>query len=243
MKLFTDLHFRVPLNDMLQTEKMLQQAAELGYRVVGIPVPVNVTKQLVNNLKQMCSNANIDFVSRINLSPRNSNSLLKDLRKYRRKFEIIAVRCNTKDVARQAAKDRRVDLIQFSATNMRQRFFDNQEAELAANALSCLEIELAPILQLASLSRIYLLSRLRKEIATAKRAKVPIILTSGATTEHLMRGPYDNAAIATLFDFPTEFALKALSSVPRSIVERNRNKLSPTFVAPGIQVVGRKNCD
>ena len=243
MKQFTDLHFRVPFNDMFQAEKMLQQASELGYSVVGIPVPVNVTKQLVDNLRQICNKTNMDFVSRINICPKNSNALLKDLRKYRRKFEIIAVRCNTKDVARQAAKDRRVDLLQFSSTNMRQRFFDNQEAELAANSLSCLEIELAPILQLSSLSRVYLLSRLRKEIATAKRAKVPIILTSGATTEHLLRGPYDNAAIATLFDFQTEFALKALSSVPLNIVERNRNKLSPAFIAPGIQVVGRKNCD
>jgi len=243
MKCFADLQLRVPLNDLDQTKKMLQTASDLGYQVVGIPVPLNVTRQQINKLKNICTSANLDFVSRVNLFPRNSNSLLKDLRKYRRKFEIISVRCNTKDVARQAAKDRRVDLLQFSVTNMRQRFFDDQEAELAANAVSSLEIELAPILQLMPWSRIYLLSRLRKEIVTSKRGKVPIILSSGATTEHLMRGPYDNAALSILFDFSVESALKALSSNPLNIVERNRNKLSPTFVAPGIQVVGRKSCD
>jgi len=243
MKCFADLQLRVPLNDFDQTEKMLQTATDLGYQMVGIPVPLNVTCQQISKLKNLCNSVNVDFVSRVNLFPRNSNSLLKDLRKYRRKFEIISVRCNTKDVARQAAKDRRVDLLQFSVTNMRQRFFDNQEAELAANAISSLEIELTPILQLMPWSRIYLLSRLRREITAAKRAKVPIILSSGATTKHLMRGPYDNAALSTLFDFSVESALKALSSNPLNVVERNRNKLSPTFVAPGIQVVGRKNFD
>jgi len=243
MKFFADLQLLVPLQDALQTEKMVQNASTLGYQKVGIPVPVNVTSQQINKLKNTCREANVDFVSRINLCPRNSNSLLKDLRKYRKKFEIISVRCNTKDVVRQAAKDRRVDLLQFSTTNMRQRFFDNQEAELAASALAALEIELAPILQLMPSSRIYLLSRLRKEVLIAKRAKVPIVLSSGATTELLMRGPYDNAATTTLFDVPMESALKALSSDPLTIVERNRNKLSPNYVAPGIQIVERKNCD
>ncbi|MCW8802490.1 MAG: hypothetical protein OQK81_03955 [Candidatus Bathyarchaeota archaeon] len=243
MKCFADLQLRVPLNDSVKTEKMVQKAAELGYNIAGIPVPVNVTAQQISKLQQICSSANLDFVSRINLCPSNSNSLLKDLRKYRRKFELISVRCNTKEVARQAAKDRRVDLLQFSVTNMRQRFFDNQEAELASSALSCLEIELAPILQLMSSSRIYLLSRLRKEILAAKHTKVPIILSSGATTELLMRGPHDSAAVTTLFDMPVESALKALSSEPLAIISRNRNKLSPTYVAPGIQVVERKNCD
>ena len=243
MKPFADLHLRVPLNDSLQTEKMVQTASRLGYKRVGIPVPPNVTNQLINKLKQTCKETKVDFVSRLNLSPRNSNELLHDLRRYRKKFEIISVRCHTKDVARQAAKDRRVDILQFSVTNMRQRFFDEQEAELAAQALSALEIELAPMLQLTTFSKVHLLSRLRKETKTAEREKVPVILSSGATSEQLMRGPYEYAAFTTLFDLPLSSALKAISENPLFILKRNRAKLSPEYVAPGIRVVGRKTCD
>jgi RNase P/RNase MRP subunit p30 len=96
------------------------------------------------------------------------------------------------------------------------------------------------MLQLTSYSRIRLLSRLRKETAAAQKAKVPITLSSGATTELLMRGPYDYAALTSLFDMPVDFALKALSETPLETVERNRTKLSPDYVAPGIHVVGRK---
>lgn len=240
MRRFADLHLRVPLKDLPQAERVIKKASKLSYSLVGIPFPSTATPEQISQLKQVCNDAKLDFVSRTNLSPRNSGELLNDLRRYRRKYEIVAVRCNTKEVARQAAKDRRVDLLQFSVTNFRQRFFDEQEAELASQALSSLEIELAPLLQLTSFSRIRLLSRLRKEVATAERADVPITLSSGATTEQLMRGPHDYAALTTIFDLSLPSALKALSETPSATVERNREKLSPDYVAPGIRVIGRK---
>ena len=243
MKQFADLHLRVPLKDAEKTEKMIQKAKELGYSTVGISLPFNVKKEQINYLKQVCEDAQVDFVSRVDLSPRNSNELLSELRKCRRKFEIVAVRCDSKDVARQAAKDRRVDLLQFSVTNNRKRFFDEQEAELASQALAALEIEMAPLLQLTSFSRIRLLSSLKKEVATAERTDVPVLISSGATKEQLMRGHHDYAALATIFDMPLSSALKALSEMPREIVERNRNKLSTSYVAPGIRVLGRRSVD
>ena len=243
MKRFADLHLRVPLEDQHKAETMIQKASKLGYSLVGIPLPPHATKEQVSKLRYICSNAKLDFATRVNFSPRNSNELLQSLRRYRRKFEIVAVRCHTKDVARQAVKDRRVDLIQFSATNIRKRFFDEAEAELASQALSSLEIELAPMLQLTSFSRVRLLSRLRREAATAERFKVPITLSSGATNEQFIRSPRDYAALTTLFDLSMSSALRALSETAWVTVERNRRKLSPDYVAPGIRVVGRKQGD
>lgn len=243
MKRFADLHLQIPLKDIDKTEKMVHEASALGYKLLGIPFPPNVEQEQIKKFEKILGEVKIDLVTRINLSPRNSSELLHKLRLYRRKFEIIAVRCNTKEVARQAAKDRRVDLLQFSVTNLRQRFFDKQEAELASQSLSAFEIELVPILQLTSFSRIRLLYRLRRETEIAQKTKVPIILSSAATNETLMRGPYDFASLTTLFDLSLPHALKGLSEAPLTVVERNRLKLTPNFVAPGIRVVGRKTCD
>lgn len=240
MKRFADLHLRVPLKDPPKAETMIQKASELGYNLVGIPLPTNTTREQISQLRHICSDAKVDLATRVNFSPRTPNELLHSLRRFRRKFEIVAVRCHTKDVARQAAKDRRVDLLQFSVTNLRKRFFDKAEAELASQALSSLEIELAPILQLTSFSRVRLLSSLRREAATAERAKVPITLSSGAADELFMRRPRDYAALTTLFDLPMSSALRALSENPWVTVERNRKKLSADYVAPGVHVVGRK---
>jgi RNase P/RNase MRP subunit p30 len=238
---YVDLNLRPPIEDIDQTKAMLKKASQLGYSHIAIPLSPNVTNQLIGQLKQICNEVKADFVTRVNFSPRNSKELLHDLQRFRRKFEIVAVRCNTKDVARQAAKDRRVDLLHFSVANLRQRFFDQSEAELASQALSSLEIELAPILQLETLSRVRLLSFLRKEIAIAQRAKVPITLSSGATVSSLMRSPRDYAALTVMLDLPLPSALKALSQNPLEMVERNRKKLNTSYVAPGIHFVGRKS--
>ncbi len=241
MRRFVDLHLRAPIKDHGQVERMVRKSFELGYRQVGILLPTNITTDQINQLQHICSSAGVDFTTRTNLSPKTPRELLHDLRRFRRKFEVIAVRCASKGVARQAAKDRRVDLLHFPATNPRRRFFDDAEAELASKALSSLEIEMASLLSLTGSSRIRLLSRLRKEVTVAERFKVPVIVSSGATNQYFLRGPHDYAALTTLFDMSMPSALRALSENPFAIVERNREKLRPGYVAPGIRVVGRKS--
>ncbi|NIR86896.1 hypothetical protein GWO13_04690, partial [Candidatus Bathyarchaeota archaeon] len=133
-----------------------------------------------------------------------------------------------------------VDLLSFPAIGSRRRFFDHAEAELASQALSSLEADVAPLLSLEGFSRIRLLSSLRKEVVIAKKFGVPVVISSGATDIHLIRGPYDCAALASLFDMAVPLALRALSEAPLTIVEQNRGKLSSDFVAPGIRLVRRK---
>ena len=241
MRRFVDLHLRAPIKDLGQVERMVRKSSELGYRLVGLILPPNIMRDQINKLQHICNDAKIDLVTRVNFSPKTPGELLHDLRRFRRKFEIISVTCTSKGVARQAAKDRRVDLLHFPATDLRRRFFDDAEAELASKALSSLEIEMASLLSLTGFSRIHLLSRLRRELAIAERFKVPVTISSGATNEYLMRGPYDYVALATLFDMLMSSALRALSENPLAIVERNKEKLSLGYVAPGIRVVGRKS--
>jgi RNase P/RNase MRP subunit p30 len=59
----------------------------------------------------------------------------------------------------------------------------------------------------------------------------------------LMRKPKELAALAFLFNLDETSAIKAVSENPLSIVKRNREKLSPEFVAPGVRIVRRgKDC-
>jgi RNase P/RNase MRP subunit p30 len=241
MRKFADLHLRAPIKDLDQVERMVRRSSELGYHLVGLLLPPNIMRSQIKQLRHICNDANIDCVARVNFSPKTPRELLHDLRRFRRKFDVVSVTCTSKGVARQAAKDRRVDLLHFSAANLRKRFFDRAEAELASKALSYLEIEMAPLLLLTGFSRIRLLSRLRREVAIAEKFKVPVTISSGATNEYLIRRPHDYAALATLFDMPISSALRAISENPVAMVERNREKLSPDYVAPGIRVVGRKS--
>jgi RNase P/RNase MRP subunit p30 len=228
---------------MEKVSRMINKASRFEYRLIAITFPLNAKREEIERIRDISREYKIDLTSRIDLKPRSPKELIQHLRKLRRKFEIIAVICESKTVARQAAKDHRVDLLNFPSLNTYRRFFDAAEAELASKALASLEIDIKPLLTLEGPARVRLLSSLRREAAIAQKFHVPIVMSSGASDEFLMRKPRDMAALASLFDLDEVSAINAVSKNPMQIVKRNRENLSPKFVAPGIKVISRgKDC-
>jgi len=240
---YADLHLCSDLRNDEQAAGMIRKASKLGYCLIAISFPQNFPEEKIQQLRNVCKENKIDFASRVDLKPETSKELIKSLRRLRRRFEIIAVMCESKHVARQAAKDRRVDLLSFPSYNPRKRFFDKAEAELASNALASLEISIKPLLTLEGRARIRLLSSLRREVTIAQKFQIPIVISSGASNELLMRKPREMAALTSLFDLDKSSAIEAISKNPMAIIKRNREKLSPKFVAPGIRMIRRgKDC-
>jgi len=242
-KTFADLHLRLNVKNPATTLRVITKAAALGYGLITVPFPSETRGNEAAKLKAVCNEAKIDFASRIDLRPRTQNELIHQLRRLRRKFEVICVACENKQVARQAAKDRRVDLLNFPLLDFRRRFFDRAEAGLAGNSLAALEIDVKPLLVLEGPARIRFLSSLRREAAIAKDFHVPIVVSSGISEERLLRKPREMAALTFLFGLDEASALKTVSQNPVAIVKRNREKLSAKFVAPGIRVIKEgKDC-
>ena len=236
-RLFADLHLRLNLKSSANASRIINKAAKLGYRLVAVPLSPETRENETVTLRSMCSEAKIDFASRVDIKPKTHSDLMRQLRRLRRKFEVICVICENKEVARQAAKDRRVDLLNFPSLDFRRRFFDRAEAELASNSIAALEVDIKPLLVLEGPARVRLLSSLRRETAIAKEFHVPIVVSSGATMEMLLRKPREQAALASLFDMGEASALETVSQNPMLIVKRNKQKLSSKFVAPGIRVI------
>ncbi len=242
-RLYSDLHLRPNIRDFKQTVNMINKAAKLGYRLTAITFPSNCDERERQQIKEAGSEAGLDVAIRVDLWSNTPNELVRDLRRHRRKFEVVCAVCQSKDVARQAAKDRRVDLLNFPSFDFRRRFFDLAEAELASNSLASLEIDMEPLLTSEGAGRIRFLSSLRREALIAADFHVPIVVSSGASNELLMRRPMELAIMGSLFDLKKDLALDAVSENPAAIVKRNREKLSSSFVAPGIRVVRRgKDC-
>jgi ribonuclease P/MRP protein subunit RPP1 len=241
MRKYVDLHLKPSIEDFELTKNMIHKSAELGFKMVGLTYPPNINAEEIKQTRKICHEAGIELVTRVDLKPKNRRELIDNLRRLRRKFEIVSVLCASKVVARQAAKDRRVDLLSFPTEHPR-IFFDHAEAELASSALACLEIDIQPILLSKGFPRIRLLNILRKETTTAIDMNVPIVLSSGATSPWSLRRPQDLASLGFLFGLDLPYALDALSETPLRIVERNRQKLSPDYVAPGVRVVKRGDC-
>ena len=236
-RVFGDLHLRLDVKDRAEMVRVMRRLAALGYGLVGVPLAAETRGEEVERLREVCGGVGLDFVSRVDLRPRNSGELVRLLRRVRRRFEVVCVLCESKMVARQAARDRRVDLLSFPLLDSRRRFFDGAEAELATGGLSALEVDVKPLLVLEGAARVRLLSWLRREVSVARRFGVPVVVSSGVSAELLLRKPREMAALGFLFGLDKVSGLDAVSRNVGAIVERNREKLSTEFVAPGIRVV------
>jgi RNase P/RNase MRP subunit p30 len=221
---------------------MVLKAAKLGYRLVAVTFPVDVLEAEIRSIKSVCEDAGIDCATRVDLTSRTPDQLKNTLRRVRRRYEVVSVLCYDKNVARQAAKDRRVDLLNFPSLDYRRRFFDIAEAELASTSLAMLEIDIVTLLVHQGAARIRLLSMLRREVTIARAFHIPIVISSGASEEILLREPSANIALASLFDLSEKEAVDAVSVNPLEMWKRNEAKLGSDFVAPGIRIVRKRDC-
>jgi ribonuclease P/MRP protein subunit RPP1 len=234
---FCDLHLRINPKDAVVTQKTLEKAKQLGYKIISIPFSNQLEEANAQALKAASADLGLDFVLRADFKPRNQEDLMRFLRKFRRKLEVICILCDNKDLARQAAKDRRVDLINFPSLDYHKRFFDRAQAELASSSLTALEIDVKPLLVLEGPPRVRFLSSLRREVLIAKEFHVPLVVSSGLAELGLMRMPLDLASLGFLFGLNESEALDAVSAAPNEILTRNREKLDSKFIAPGITLV------
>ena len=130
----------------------------------------------------------MDFVSRADFHPRTRKRLdAFSCANSGDNSKSYASSCDNKEVARQAAKDRRVDLLNFPSLDYHKRFFDRAEAELASGSLAALEVDVKPLLVLEGPPRVRLLMSLRREVAVAREFHVPIVVSSGVGEERFMR--------------------------------------------------------
>jgi ribonuclease P/MRP protein subunit RPP1 len=244
MRKFADLHLEPDFSRKEQMDRLIQTASDLGFSLVGVSLSPRGFRDSIDFLSRICKDYGMDFASRIDLAPKSSSDLLKNLRRFRRRFEVVAVRCFSKGLARQAAKDHRVDILIFPSEDPRRRFFDNAEAKLASQATAALEINLAMLLRATGFSRTRLLSCLRKEVAIAEKFDIPVVLSSSAVHAIALRGPSDLASLSSMFGMDNASALDAVSTVPCAIVDKNRKKLDSSYVARGVRILrSGKNCD
>ncbi len=68
---FADLHLRVNPKDQHAAQRLITKASKLGYRTISIPFTYPVKEEDAAKLKKMCSEAELDFVTRADVKPRN----------------------------------------------------------------------------------------------------------------------------------------------------------------------------
>jgi RNase P/RNase MRP subunit p30 len=225
MRRFLDLHLRP--RDQGELEAMLMMASELGFGGVAVAY-----EDLLEDLEPP---EGLEVISRIDLNPKTAGALKAALRRVRRLYEVVAVECRSKAVARQAARDHRVDVVYLPPDSG--LWFDEAEARLSAQTGCAYEINLSEFLALLGEGDARALRRVAEGVENAYRKDVDIVLSSGASTRLEMRDPRGLASTLTLLDVEYEEALEMVSENPWSIVQRNRRRLSGEYVTSGVRII------
>jgi ribonuclease P/MRP protein subunit RPP1 len=213
MRHYVDLNIRPSSSE--QALEMVKLAHRLGYtNVASTKYPTS-------------TNDKITAVTRVDIEARRGKELVDDLKRYRRRVEIIAVRCYSKEVARQAAKDDRVDILLFpdDPAQRKHNWLDHHEAELVEGTGRAYEVNASDLLATSPTYLAKVITQLKRDLVVAMRHDIPIVLSSGAATPLAMREPKALTALASLLDIEEEFAVDMISKVPDVILERNRSKL------------------
>ncbi|MCS7097085.1 MAG: hypothetical protein NZ926_01180 [Candidatus Methanomethylicia archaeon] len=240
---FIDLHVFSNLSHGTSSiSEIIKIASVLGFYAIGIADFNRNNIDIIKDIRKLFEENGLDMVSRVDLHHTDIEHLKRDLRYFRGKVEIIAVFCENLQVARFAARDRRVDILNFSFYDWKKNFFDVSEAKLALENNAALEINVAELLRCSTVGeRIKMLKIMSENVKLALKYNLPVIFSSGAMNIFEMREPRALASVATLLGASEFDALRFVSDIPFKLIMENREKLSGKYIYPGVKFLGRVN--
>jgi RNase P/RNase MRP subunit p30 len=239
MRLYADLHMCPSLDDAANARSMADVLIGLEIALVGLVIPpdrLTSTPPAMNSFRD----AGLDVAKRLDLNPRSREELLGSLRRFRTKYEIVAVNCRAQPVSRVAVRDRRVDIVQFP----KQGPGSSLQRNLANTCRAALEFNISELTRGQPRPGYEVrLRRLRREIQIAREASISVIGSSNASNPFELRSPRDTAAVLHMLGFPLEAALAGVSEVPLAIVKQNRLRAEEPRLDEGVRIVRRATHD
>jgi RNase P/RNase MRP subunit p30 len=204
-----------------------------GYSLIGLTLPAGLLDNRVSSLRRVFEEKGLEALLRVDLVPRSRDELLRLLRRYRNRLDLIAVKCVNSNVAAVASRDRRVDIIFFD-TSSRSTRFSHTHASLLRGAL---ELNLVASLH-GAVTETY--TRIAREASIATSHNTRVILSSGATTPREVRSPLQLSALGKAIGLSNNQALTGVAEVPTAIAHRNLERRSGRYIEEGVRVISAK---
>ncbi|MFW9967647.1 MAG: RNase P subunit p30 family protein [Candidatus Thorarchaeota archaeon] len=221
-----DLNVRVP------TLESLESFAEMGNRL-GL---TGFATFLKRETPFETLDGGMNLFVRTDLPENGLRSAKGILKETRSKSAIIAVPLRGVDMANWAAEDERVDLLTIDEPH-KDFILRESTAKLAASSDTALEVLIEPLLSSFGLARSKVVKVFRENVQTAIDAGMQVILSSGAKAVMSMRSPTAMQYAGLLLGLDWHYTKHAVHEGPQDIIDRNRKRLSPNFVAPGVEIV------
>ncbi|MHA2063344.1 MAG: RNase P subunit p30 family protein [Candidatus Thorarchaeota archaeon] len=227
-----DLNVRVPTSKNL--DSFVKTADKLGFAGFATSLQREVPfESLEGGMK---------LFARADLPESGLRSVKGAVKEARPRSAVIAAPLRGVDIANWAAEDARVDLLTLDKPH-NECTLRESTAKLAAVSGTALEVPIEPLLASFGLARSKVVKVFRENVETAMGAGMQVILTSGAKSTMSMRSPTSMRYVGLLLGLDWHYTKIAVYDGPQSIIDRNRKRMSPDFVAPGVEIIHRGEQD
>ncbi len=217
-------------------KNMLNTASFLGFKVVGFNIHVKNFKN-IPEVKNYAEKLGLELVSRVDVTFSDIGLIKKYLKKYRKKVELISIKGFSRKIISFGCRDRRIDIIRVDPHYKFTLFKGDVKQILEQD--KAIEITAKPLIYAKNFQeRVRTLQSYEKTLKTILKKRIKFVFGSGACSPAEMRDARSLASLlVSFFDMDYAKALDSLSCNVMSIVERNRLKLSPNFIWPGVYLL------
>ncbi len=204
-------------------EELIKMAKKLNLAGIGIIRTFSVN----DNIKNITwpSDTEIDIVKTLLIQPKNPEELNKIVNKVREHVEVIIVDGGDLAVNRAACETSAVDVLANPEKDRRDSGLDHIMVKLARDNKVAIEVNLHTIIESYRKHRVYKLTSMKRNVFLCNKYNTPVITTSAAVSKWHMRSGRQLASLTNLLGMELIDAVKSITSVPESIIEKNRKKL------------------
>lgn len=223
-----DMNVRVPNKEAL--DAFAQMVIKLGFTGFASPLSMSDPIEILEN--------EVVLLTRTDVNEKGIRAVTRAVEKARSSSAVISVPLGESRAVNWAAEDSRVDLLSvpypLKGVSLRKT-----TAKLAAASDTALEVSIAPLLGVSGLTRSKVVKVLRETTQTALDAGMPIVLSSGSDSPIKMRSPRALCHVGLLLGLDWQGSERAVYETPDRILEKNKTRLSPDYVGPGVEIVKR----
>ncbi|KTG14012.1 RNase P subunit p30 family protein [Haloferax profundi] len=174
----------------------------------------------------------VDIVDAVEIDAPDPEHASGAVGNYRPQRELVILRGGTNALNRFAVEQPRVDVL---ARPMAGRGnFNHVLAKAARDNGVRVEFDLDPVLRSDGGTRVQALSDLRKLRELVEYYDVPYVVSGGPHSHLELRAPRELAGLGEIIGFDREQILEGLREWGR-LAERNRERMSESFIAPGVK--------
>jgi ribonuclease P/MRP protein subunit RPP1 len=222
--------------------KLAHEALKLGYHGLvlvkhseELEKHPNFLNSTADNKRQVKNTSRLLIQKGVEIKAKNPEDLKRKVQKFRNKTDVLLVQGGNLKINRAATEDPRLDILCYPYRNRVDSGINHVLAAKAAKNKVAIEINLKYLLMNRPNQRHRVLSQFRQIVKLHRKFKFPLIITSNAHSIYDLHSPKDLVALAACFGMTNEEANKAISAVPKEIMERS--SLRDQIIVSGARLV------